>query len=562
MKRITLLFGLLALPVSAFALNYTDATERYTDAPFSTAESAGISLLTNIGAVSGNPDGSFAAERTLNRAEFLKIVLASDSSIAVSSSDAENCFPDVTVNDWFSKYVCFAKARGYIAGYPDGFFRPANTVNYAEALKILVEMYDYTLPTPSPTEKWAWYTAYLRAANEHGVSLPGNVDVATLLTRGQMARLAAAFVAESEGELTLYRAAERGQTVSSSSSNSSSMSSASSESSASSVSSLSSSSLSSSSSVSTLYPAVSRFLLAGRTSPVILDGTFTASDEDSYLRFVDILLRKEVKSLKSMTLVDPNGTAIGTLTLSTDNNTDNRKWKADLGTNGYKLLKGVPTKIGIKANLKTRAEGAVANEFMDGIETWSVIVSGVDTNASKQIVPTDTHYPQHQTTDARLTAVRNDGQSTATMVAGSNKVIGTFALSGEVMTGGVLNLASLDFNLQSTDVTVSNIRIGGPSPVQQMDCGIDSVQMSHVTCSVIPEDFREIGATPEIITVYGDVSLRAGVTQGMLQMVFGLGRGKIGQNGSVKWKDSAGTYNWLEASTVLENGTVWTVTGQ
>jgi hypothetical protein len=70
------------------------------------------------------------------------------------------------------------------------------------------------------------------AAEERGVSLPSSVEPDHSLTRGQMARLAAAFVAENDGELDAYRAAERGQfeSVPSSSSSSSSRSSPSSSS--------------------------------------------------------------------------------------------------------------------------------------------------------------------------------------------------------------------------------------------------------------------------------------------------------------------------------------------
>ena len=76
MKRSLLFAAAFLLPLTAFALSFTDSTSNYTDSStFTTAERAGISVLTNIGAVQGNPDGTFAADRTLNRAEFTKIAL-------------------------------------------------------------------------------------------------------------------------------------------------------------------------------------------------------------------------------------------------------------------------------------------------------------------------------------------------------------------------------------------------------------------------------------------------------------------------------------------------------
>ena len=130
----------LLIPATVLALDYHDATPRYKDAPFTRSESAGISVLTNLGVVSGYPDGSFHPERTLNRAEFTKIALLSRGTIVVSSSDASNCFPDVKADQWFSRYVCLAKTRGVVKGYPDRKFHPERSVNYLEALKILGEL--------------------------------------------------------------------------------------------------------------------------------------------------------------------------------------------------------------------------------------------------------------------------------------------------------------------------------------------------------------------------------------------------------------------------------------
>jgi hypothetical protein len=145
MKRLsTILLGLsFALPV--FALNFSESNLPYSDVRAGTAESAAISVLTDEGIVSGYPDGTFRPSRTLNRAEFLKIVLESASSLNVSASDAASCFPDMHQEDWFSRYVCFAKNHEFIGGYPDGTFKPVNSVNYAEALKMLSTMYGYEL---------------------------------------------------------------------------------------------------------------------------------------------------------------------------------------------------------------------------------------------------------------------------------------------------------------------------------------------------------------------------------------------------------------------------------
>ncbi len=315
MKRAALFAGLLALPFAAFALDFSNATNTYTDGPFSKAETAGISVLTNLNAVQGNPDGTFAPRRSVNRAEFLKILFLSHPDIAVSSDDSASCFPDVQKADWFSRYVCLAKTRNVVGGYPDGMFRPANTVNYAEALKMLSNLYsNYPVlclddnPHGGCTQFKTyedgapWYEQYVDWAANEGLLLPGSPALNTPLTRGQVARLAASYRAWNDGELAEYRAFEQGETISSASSSSSS--SVSSESSSSSSSSLSSSSSvassSSAASISPIFPSTSRFLLLGtRTQPAI-DGTFTTPDEDGLIRYVDVTLRQEIKSIQSI----------------------------------------------------------------------------------------------------------------------------------------------------------------------------------------------------------------------------------------------------------------------
>lgn len=567
MKHSLFAVTLLAMPAVAFALDFSNGSSLYADsASFSVAERAGINVLTNLGAVSGNPDGTYAPDRTLNRAEFLKIVLKSAPGTDIIDADKASCFPDVKAADWFSMYVCAAKRMGIVAGYPDGTFKPGNAVNYAEAIKMLTGLYGYELPTPGPTERWAWYTAYLRAAAGHAVLLTEDPAMDTLLSRGQMAQLAAAYRAEHDGALAEYRAREAG-TYSSSSrssvhSSSSAMSQSASSVSTSSASSSTSSSVSSSSSVASqaaVYPAVSHFLTAGQTTPVIIDGIFTASDEDMVLRRATVTLRREIKSFSSLILVDDAGKDVVTLTLATSNNTDNRRFEAVVVDDRLRLAKDKPTRLGFKAVMKSRDAGGVTNELVE-VESVNIDMQMVQSGGSRQIVPTDTHYPMHQTSHARVTSVRNALSSAGTLQVGNDKLLATFSIGGMSVTGATLTLKNLEFILQKSGVSASHIRIGGSNAVQQADCGLEQqATVLLVTCPVIPDAFQTIGTAPTAISIYADVGLSDANASGTIQLQF-EGRGKIGQNGALRWNDGTATFNWIEADAVLENGTQWTVT--
>ncbi len=554
MRRTLLASLLVTVPSIAFALNYDDLTDRYSDRPFSTAETAGISVLTEIGAVSGNPDGSFAAERTLNRAEFVKIALLASNA---SMTDATGCFPDTPAEAWFAKYVCTAFEMDVVEGNPDGLFHPERPVNYAEAVKILDILYGYTLPEPAPNERWAWYTGYLKAAAEHKVSLPGSVEAGDLLTRGQMARLAAAFVAEDEGELDAYRAFEKGTSLSSSSS-SSSESSASSESSSSSSSVSSSSSFSSSSSsIAVSVPAISRFLVAATSNNTVYDGVAQAIDEDERVQSVTVELFRQIHSLSSLRLVDENGTVIANLELQGYSNTDKKKWRADLQDNtGYVFQKGVPVRIALQATMKS-VNDTISSEIFE-LKYFNMYTGGIQSNSAGEIIPTDIHQPSHQTAFGSFDMMRNDLADTLSMKQGTARTLGTFALSGHAAEGTVVRGDSLTFTLQTTDVSVSKLKIGGSAQVDQIDCAIEQGADKTLVICPLPQSMQTLSGAPVTVMVYGDVTVATAKQSGIVQLQ-SFDKGTMERAGVVRWNDGVSAFSWVQADALVENGPLITV---
>ena len=96
-----------------------------------------VTHVGNAGVFDGYDDGSFQPYGDINRAEFLKVLV--EFSDVTPGSSYGNCFDDVGT-EWFAPYVCYAKEQGWVVGYDDGTFRPAATVNKAEALKMLLEV--------------------------------------------------------------------------------------------------------------------------------------------------------------------------------------------------------------------------------------------------------------------------------------------------------------------------------------------------------------------------------------------------------------------------------------
>ena len=462
MRKRTLLLALgVLIPLAANALDFTDVSSRYKDAPFSTSEAAGISLLTSIGAVQGNPNGTFTPLRTLNRAEFVKIALASHAGTPVSSSDAASCFPDVHAGDWFSSYVCVAKKSGAISGYPDGLFHPERSVNYVEALKILCELNAISSAT-APADPW--YQKYILAARADGLLLPSPVSYGDSLTRGQMARLAAGFVAFAQGQLAQYRQAELGISSSSASSSSSSSSSSVSSTSSSSVSSSSSSlSSQSSSSVSAVeLPARSHFLLIGQLSKPISNATFRSPLEPVRVTSIIVTLKRKITSIDSLEIVDQNGTDIGRLPLDDVYDPNDLTYRALFtGTGAYELPKDVERTLAVEARMKSRDEGGISGDLVQ-VDTIQLITQGEWSQESQGATQTNFIFPMHQTTQGDILSVTNAMAANGSLPVGSAQMLAAFTLSGMAVSGAPSpQVQNMDFQVsKSSSVTVTNWQLG------------------------------------------------------------------------------------------------------
>lgn len=141
------------MPFLGFFLGYLALTPStsasFTDVPESHPYFRAITTLQDKGVLVGYPDGSYRPDQSISRAEALVVILKG-SSIAVEEKIAEDPFQDVGASTWYAPYIQKAKDIGIISGdSATGIFRPGDTVRLAEELKMLLEANQRKVSPPS-----------------------------------------------------------------------------------------------------------------------------------------------------------------------------------------------------------------------------------------------------------------------------------------------------------------------------------------------------------------------------------------------------------------------------
>lgn len=545
-RPLFLLGGLVMVPTITMAIIIQPA-DYYNDVRPDSPEAAAINMLTRENIVRGYGSRKFGPTRHINRAEFLKVAMMATGDDTMTLS---NCFPDVGIGDWFSPYACAAKARGIVSGKTvprrfngQAYFDPAETVTYGEALKMLTILYGYQ----APSVPGHWAERYYRAAAARGVDLPMTIELDKPLTRGQAARLAAAFLAESQGQLQELRLAESGWYSSSSSSSRTSSSS----------SSRSSSVSSSSSSLMYLPPdAISdttiraQFLLLGEVSPVIGSVKIFISEEALFVDEVSVNLVSAATSVDSIFVYDENRRFLGRATVN--NAVSAANYRLIVPTGALTVQKSDETSLYFRAQLKSRDAGGLSGQDVQ-IDDVTVTGDGAWSNRSytKQSTVTDT-FLAFETARAAITTVKNAGATNAALVTATNQLIGAFTFEGRKTDGSAkIEITSIRFQIEQTGgVTLVNPKIGIPGLPDRHSC---SVSGSEAVCTGMSASMGSLTDGPLNLNVYADIA--ATDTQHASLRLTINDPGSVGSSGAVTWTDGTTTFSWLGLNQPVVQGT-------
>ena len=145
--------------------------------------------LENAGVVSGLPDGTFGVNETITRAQAATLI-ANEQGLTGEPAP----YPDVSPGHWANEYIGAITAAGVMSGFPDGNFYPDEVLTRAEAATILVNAYQFSGTTQSPTfsdvagDHWAFAAIETLVANYIAAGYPdGTFKPQANVTRGEFA---------------------------------------------------------------------------------------------------------------------------------------------------------------------------------------------------------------------------------------------------------------------------------------------------------------------------------------------------------------------------------------
>ena len=201
---------------------------KFSDVSEGNAYYTAINYLQENSIINGYEDGTYKPYQEISRAESLKMLtltsgIISEEELPTFEEDEKRPFTDTPLSEWYTPYLKAAKDKEIINGYEDGSFKPDQTINLAEMLKIFLESYENIeypeitnyLYNDTPESEWfTKYTAYAGSENIINVYPSNTVSPEQPMTRGYMAEIMYRKIMRESGHMfgkaTFYGAAVQG----------------------------------------------------------------------------------------------------------------------------------------------------------------------------------------------------------------------------------------------------------------------------------------------------------------------------------------------------------------
>ena len=180
---VVMVIGLMV--VGAGAVSYNDFSDRE-----EIVNKDAVSMLTTLGIIEGQPDGSYNPTGDVDRAQMAKMIsvaLTNNEDCDTLYQNVNSGLTDITAN-WARGYINYCYVRGIIAGRGDNTFDPSANVTGVEAAKMLLAALGYNAEIEGLVgPDWALNTAAL--AQQLGIFRNFTKDVSEPLNRDDAALL-------------------------------------------------------------------------------------------------------------------------------------------------------------------------------------------------------------------------------------------------------------------------------------------------------------------------------------------------------------------------------------
>nr|WP_325212640.1 S-layer homology domain-containing protein [uncultured Oscillibacter sp.] len=163
---LVLVMTMSLVTISAGATEYKELTDKdeiqYEEA---------VAVLNRIGIITGYEDGSFRPETELTRGAAAKIIVSlmigPDAASALPNNQSP--YPDVPAGHTFAGVIGYCKTAGYISGYGDGTFKPANSLTGYAFAKMLLGALGYKGDYEGGFTGTGWTMNVARVGNAAGL---------------------------------------------------------------------------------------------------------------------------------------------------------------------------------------------------------------------------------------------------------------------------------------------------------------------------------------------------------------------------------------------------------
>ena len=155
---------------------YSTIENSFSDVNVNNWFNTSVSTLTRLGLINGYSDGTFKPNQYITRAEFVSLMVA---FFEAEDIEYQNIFTDISERNWYYRPILIGVNKGFIAGYPDGTFKPNQYITRAEACKIVNSvlcrkpiksgLYENLKVWPD-LDKNAWYYLDVMEATHHHIA--------------------------------------------------------------------------------------------------------------------------------------------------------------------------------------------------------------------------------------------------------------------------------------------------------------------------------------------------------------------------------------------------------